>query len=218
MLSIGIGLSNRPEIESAEHRISEKVNDSVWKHPNLVFGAIGIFMYVGGEVAIGSSIANYLALPNIGGFASSVADPATRYHAALGEAARYISVYWLGAMIGRFVGSAILQKVKAGKLLALCAVMAALLVGISVLTSGHVAMWSILVVGLFNSIMFPCIFTLGKFRGGLLVLFSHNPRRGDGGWGYLFFCLTYADFSASSFRYSTQLLRKRQRIHVLTFR
>ena len=172
ILAIGIGLSKLPEIESAEHRISEKVNDSVWKHPNLVFGAIGIFMYVGGEVAIGSSIANYLALPNIGGFASSVADPATRYHAALGEAARYISVYWLGAMIGRFVGSAILQKVKAGKLLALCAVMAALLVGISVLTSGHVAMWSILVVGLFNSIMFPCIFTLGIAELG--------PLTGDG--------------------------------------
>jgi FHS family L-fucose permease-like MFS transporter len=129
-------------------------------------------VYVGGEVAIGSSIANYLALPSIGGFASSIADPATRYHAALGEAARYISVYWLGAMIGRFIGSAILQKVKAGNLLALFAVMAALLVSVSVLTSGHVAMWSILAVGLFNSIMFPCIFTLGIAELG--------PLTGDG--------------------------------------
>jgi len=172
ILAIGIGLSKLPKIESAEHRIGEQVNDSLWKHPNLVFGTIGIFVYVGGEVAIGSSIANYLALPSIGGFASSIADPALRYHAALGEAARYISLYWLGAMIGRFVGSAILQKVKAGKLLALCAVMAALLVSISVLTSGHVAMWSILAVGLFNSVMFPCIFTLGI--AGL------GPLTGDG--------------------------------------
>src|SRR6202171_2777428 len=93
LLAIGFAMSKLPKIESAEHRIGEKVNDSVWKHPNLVFGAIAIFMYVGGEVAIGSSIANYLALPNIGGFASNIADPATRYHAALGEAARYISVY-----------------------------------------------------------------------------------------------------------------------------
>ncbi len=172
ILAIGIGMSRLPRIESAEHRIGEKVNDSLWKHPNLVFGAIGIFVYVGGEVAIGSSIANYLALPSIGGFASSIADPAARYHAALGQAARYISLYWLGAMIGRFAGSAILQKVKPGKLLALFAVMAALLVSISVLTSGHVAMWSILAVGLFNSVMFPCIFTMGIAELG--------PLTGDG--------------------------------------
>jgi FHS family L-fucose permease-like MFS transporter len=172
ILAIGIGMSKLPKIESAEHQIGQKVNDSVWKHPNLVFGAIGIFVYVGGEVAIGSSIANYLALPNIGGFAASIADPATRYHAALGEAAKYISLYWLGAMIGRFIGSAILQKVKAGKLLALFAVLAALLVGISVVTNGHIAMWSILAVGLFNSIMFPCIFTLGIAELG--------PLTGDG--------------------------------------
>ncbi len=172
ILAIGIAMSKLPKIESAEHRIGETVNDSLWKHPNLVFAAIGIFVYVGGEVAIGSSIANYLALPNIGGFASSIADPATRYHAALGEAAKYISIYWLGAMIGRFIGSAILQKVKAGKLLALFAVVAALLVGTSVLTSGQIAMWSILAVGLFNSIMFPCIFTLGIAELG--------PLTGDG--------------------------------------
>jgi FHS family L-fucose permease-like MFS transporter len=172
ILAIGIGMSKLPKIESAEHRIGEKVNDSIWKHPNLVFGAIGIFVYVGGEVAIGSSIANYLALPNIGGFVPEIADPAARYHAALGEAARYISVYWLGAMVGRFIGSALLQKIKPGKLLALFSVMAALLVCISVATSGHVAMWSILAVGLFNSIMFPCIFTMSIAELG--------PLTGDG--------------------------------------
>src|SRR5258708_20736675 len=75
-------------------------------------------------------------------------------------------------MVGRFIGSAILQKVKAGKLLALCAIMAALLVSVSVLTSGDVAMYSILAVGLFNSIMFPCIFTLGIAELG--------PLTGDG--------------------------------------
>src|SRR5262252_2096602 len=70
LLAIGIGLSKLPRMASAEHHIGEKIDDSVWKHPNLVFGAIGIFVYVGGEVAIGSSIANYLALDNIGGFLS----------------------------------------------------------------------------------------------------------------------------------------------------
>jgi MFS transporter, FHS family, L-fucose permease len=171
LLAIGIGLSKLPTIESAEHHIGEKLSDSVWKHPNLVFGAIGIFVYVGGEVAIGSSIANYLALDKIGGFisAATIPDAATRYRAALGEAAKYISFYWLGAMIGRFIGSALLQKIKPGKLLALAAIMAALLVTTSVLTSGRVAMWSILSVGLFNSIMFPCIFTMGIAELGQLT-------------------------------------------------
>src|SRR6267378_1242960 len=137
ILAIGIGMSKLPEIQSAEHHIGEKVNDSLWKHPNLIFGAIGIFVYVGGEVAIGSSIANYLALPNIGGFAADIANPAMRYRAALAEAAKYISLYWLGTMIGRFFGSALLQKVKPGKLLALAAVMAALLVTVSVLSHGQ---------------------------------------------------------------------------------
>src|SRR5215472_5605360 len=174
LLAMGIWLSRLPRIVSAEHHIGEKVADSVWKHPNLVFGAIGIFVYVGAEVAIGSSIANYLALDNIGGFlsASAMPDAAARYRAALGDAAKYISVYWLGAMIGRFIGSALLQKIKPGKLLAFAAIMAALLVTTSVFSSGHVAMWTILSVGLFNSIMFPCIFTMGIDELG--------PLTGDG--------------------------------------
>jgi len=174
LLAIGIGLSKLPKMEAAGHAIGEKVADSVWKHPNLVFGAIGIFVYVGGEVAIGSSIANYLALDNIGGFlsTSSFPDAAAHYRAALGVAAGYISFYWGGAMIGRFIGSALLQKIKPGKLLAFAAIMAALLVTTSVLTSGHVAMWTILSVGFFNSIMFPCIFTMGIAELG--------PLTGDG--------------------------------------
>ena len=123
-------------------------------------------------MAIGSSIANYLALDNIGGFAADITDPAARYHAALAEAARYISLYWGGAMIGRFIGSAVLQKVKTSRVLGFCAIMAALLVTISVSINGGVAKWSILAVGLFNSIMFPCIFTSGIAELG--------PLTGDG--------------------------------------
>ena len=163
LLAIGIGLSRLPRMASAEHHIGERIEDSVWKHPNLVFGAIGIFVYVGGEVAIGSSIANYLALDNIGGFLSTatIPDAAARYRAALSEAAKYISVYWMGAMFGRFIGSALLQKIKPAKLLAFAAIMAGLLVVTSVSTNGPIAMWTILSVGFFNSIMFPCIFTMG---------------------------------------------------------
>jgi len=169
LLAILFAVFKLPRMEAAEHHIGEKINDSVWKHPNLVYGAIGIFVYVGGEVAIGSSIANYLALDNIGHFASDIADPAARYRAALAVAARYISLYWGGAMVGRFIGSAVLQKVKTPRVLAFCSVMAALLVTVSVLSSGPVAMWSILTVGLFNSIMFPCIFTSGIAELGQLT-------------------------------------------------
>ena len=169
LLAILFAVFKLPRMEAAEHQIGQKVEDSVWKHPNLVFGAIGIFVYVGAEVAIGSSISNYLALDNIGHFASNVAEPAARYLAAKAVAARYISIYWLGAMVGRFIGSAVLQKVKTSRVLAFCAIMTALLVTISVASNGQVAMWSMLSVGLFNSIMFPCIFTSGIAELGQLT-------------------------------------------------
>jgi MFS transporter, FHS family, L-fucose permease len=172
LLAILFAVFRLPKMEAAEHRIGEKVEDSIWKHPNLIFGAIGIFVYVGAEVAIGSSISNYLALNNIGHFASEVADPASRYIAAKSAAARYISLYWGGAMVGRFIGSAVLQKVKTSRVLAFCAIMATLLVTISVFSGGFVAMWSVLAIGLFNSIMFPCIFTSGIAELG--------PLTGDG--------------------------------------
>jgi FHS family L-fucose permease-like MFS transporter len=174
LLAVVIGSFKLPKVESAQHHIGEKVNDSVWKHPNLIWGSVAIFVYVGGEVAIGSSIANYLALDNIGHLVSSsvIPDTALRYQEAIHAAAKYISLYWGGAMVGRFIGSAVLQKVKTGKVLAFCAIMAMLLVTVSVLSSGPVAMWSILLVGLFNSIMFPSIFTLGVAELG--------PLTGDG--------------------------------------
>jgi FHS family L-fucose permease-like MFS transporter len=174
LLAVLIGGFKLPKVESAQHHIGEKVSDSIWLHPNLIFGVVAIFVYVGGEVAIGSSIANYLALDNIGHLvsASTVPDSALRYQEALRAAAKYISLYWGGAMVGRFIGSAILQKVKTRPVLAVCAVMAGLLVTISVLSNGPVAMWSILLVGFFNSIMFPSIFTLGVAELG--------PLTGDG--------------------------------------
>jgi FHS family L-fucose permease-like MFS transporter len=174
LLAVLIGSFKLPTIESAQHHIGEKVSDSIWRHPNLIFGAGAIFVYVGGEVAIGSSIANYLALDNIGHFvsASTHPDAMLRYQEALRTATKYISVYWGGAMVGRFIGSAVLQKVKTRPVLGFCAVMAGLLVAISVLSNGPVAMWSILLVGFFNSIMFPSIFTLGVAELG--------PLTGDG--------------------------------------
>src|SRR5437016_6959694 len=87
LLALLFALFKLPKMEAAEHHIGEKIDDSVWMHPNLVFGAMGIFVYVGAEVAIGSSIANYLDLNNIGHFAPNIADPATQYLAAKAVAA-----------------------------------------------------------------------------------------------------------------------------------
>lgn len=150
LLAIVIAFYKLPIIESAEPHRGElkQIQDSIWRHKNLVLGTIGIFVYVGGEVSIGSFLVNYMKEPFIAGFPEKLA-------------AKYLMVYWGGAMVGRFIGSAILQKIATRKVLGWAATAAALLTLISMLTSGHVAMWSILAVGFFNSIMFPSIFTLG---------------------------------------------------------
>src|SRR5436305_3582171 len=115
LLAVLFAIFKLPRMEAAEHHIGEKVNDSIWKHPNLVYGAIGIFVYVGGEVAIGSSIANYLALDNKGGVLSPVkiSDAALRYRAALGDAARHISVFWTGARRRRCIRAGLSKTLRA---------------------------------------------------------------------------------------------------------
>jgi FHS family L-fucose permease-like MFS transporter len=111
-------------------------------------GVLAIFTYVGAEVAIGSFLVNYFHEPNIGNL-------------TLETAAKYLSFYWGGAMVGRFIGSYVLQKVAPRTVLAVNALIAALLVCVSMATTGNAAMISILAIGFFNSIMFPTIFTLG---------------------------------------------------------
>src|SRR6266536_2113582 len=156
LLAVMIGLSKLPTIAHAEYRPGAKVRDSVWKHPNLVLGALGIFAYVGAEVSIGSFLVNYFGLADIAGFSAKTA-------------AGFVSFYWGGAMVGRFLGAAVLRRIRTGHLLALCAICTSALVIISMLSSGHIAMWSILAVGFFNSIMFPSIFSLGVAELGPLT-------------------------------------------------
>ncbi len=122
--------------------------DSIWNHPWLIAGAVGIFTYVGAEVTIGSLLVNYMGLHDIAGLGESVA-------------AKFLMVYWGGAMVGRFVGSAVLQKMRTGPVLGSAGIGAFVLVVMSILTHGHFAMFALLAVGFFNSIMFPSIFTLG---------------------------------------------------------
>ena len=133
--------------QKAEAENSEAIEGSAWQYRHLVLGAVGIFMYVGAEVAIGSFLVSFLAQENIAGLKENVA-------------AHYITYYFGGAMVGRFIGAAVMQKLPAGKVLGFNATMAIILVIIAMSTSGQLAMWSILLVGLFNSIMFPTIFSL----------------------------------------------------------
>lgn len=159
VLGILIGKFKLPAMPAAQHRVGDTSAGSVWQHRHLVLGAVGIFVYVGAEVAIGSFLVNYFSQSNIGNVTEKVA-------------AGFVSYYWLSAMIGRFIGSAILQKVRTGLVLGIAGLAAATLVCVSMLTFGQVAMWSIILVGFFNSVMFPSIFTLGIAELG--------PLTGDG--------------------------------------
>jgi FHS family L-fucose permease-like MFS transporter len=156
LLAVLIGTFKLPKIETEGSLPGEKVNDSIWKHRNLVLGAIGLFSYVGAEVSIGSFLVNYFGLPEIASLSAKTA-------------AGFVSFYWGGAMIGRFLGAGLLRRMKAEYLLALCAITAAVLVVVSMLSGGHTAMWTILAVGFFNSIMFPTIFSLGLAELGPLT-------------------------------------------------
>jgi FHS family L-fucose permease-like MFS transporter len=113
----------------------------------VLFGAVSIFAYVGAEVSIGSSMANYLMQASVLGLAAVTAG-------------RLVSVYWGGAMVGRFIGAAVLQRVAGGLALAVCAVAACTLAVVSGLSGGVAAAATLLAIGLCNAIMFPTIFTL----------------------------------------------------------
>lgn len=143
------------------------------KHKNLMLGVLGIFVYVGAEVAIGSYLVNYFLdmnlvplvreSPTMMSIANTVAKIFNKSLEGADDKALlgiFVIFYWSGAMIGRFVGSYLTKIITPGKVLGMFATLAIMLIVISMNTDGYVAMWSILAVGLFNSIMFPTIFTL----------------------------------------------------------
>lgn len=136
-----------PTITYAKEEDSSQVSGSAWQYRHLVLGAVGIFVYVGAEVSIGSFLVSFLNDPNIAGLEES-------------DAAKYIAYFWGGAMVGRFVGAAVMQRLPAGKVLAFSAFFAMVLICIAMMASGQLAMWAILLVGFCNSIMFPTIFSL----------------------------------------------------------
>lgn len=179
LLGLAIGVYKFPRIETTKDfrptDLTKQKQDSIWRHRHVLFGAIGIFVYVGAEVSIGSFLINYFARPEIGGIATAI------HSGSLGAASAallrfltkalgtWVPIYWGGLMVGRFIGSGVLQKGNPRRILSLCAVCAGILVLISMFTTGSWAVWTILLVGLFNSIQFPTIFTLGIAEMGPLT-------------------------------------------------
>ena len=167
LLAVTIWKFKLPAFNSAGDQSHDATGSekSIWRHTRLVLGAIGIFVYVGAEVSIGSFMINYLSQPEIGNM-------------SLQTAARHVSLYWGGAMVGRFIGSGLLQKIRTGTVLGCAALVAFLLVITTMMSFGSVAVWTIVLIGLFNSVMFPSIFTLsieglGAMTGkgsGILVM------------------------------------------------
>jgi len=146
-----------PAIEGGAARAAAEPRARLWSHRQLVLGVVAIFVYVGGEVAIGSLLVNFMSDPAIAGLPESTAGG-------------YVSYYWGAAMVGRFVGAGVMLYVRPGRLLAFNAVAAVILLATAMASAGETAMWCVLAVGFFNSIMFPTIFALalnglGKHTG-----------------------------------------------------
>ncbi|MGA0435403.1 MAG: sugar MFS transporter [Flavobacteriales bacterium] len=176
LLAILIGVSKLPRIIGGKTRGALA---TAWSNKNLRLGAIGIFVYVGAEVAIGSYLVGYGQELGVGEtirttpWLSSMAEIAAGIGGksiagmdAKGLIGALLTFYWGGAMIGRFIGSLLMQKMAPNKLLGFFALVATALIILSMMTNGITAVMALLSVGLFNSIMFPTIFTLGIAKLG----------------------------------------------------
>jgi MFS transporter, FHS family, L-fucose permease len=150
LLAALFALARLPRIGHADadtNAAAAGVPGSALHYPHLALGAVAIFLYVGGEVSIGSFLVNFLGEQKVAGMPAA-------------QASNYVSVYWGGALIGRFIGFAVMRVVSPGKALACNALAAIALVLAAIFGQGQAAMWAILAVGLCNSIMFPTIFSM----------------------------------------------------------
>jgi FHS family L-fucose permease-like MFS transporter len=150
VLAIIIARFPLPAMGASTARLAqeERKKHSLWSHRNLIFGIPAIFVYVLAEIGVANLFVNFVSQPNIANLTHE-------------QAGRYLTFLWGGMMVGRFAGSAIMQKVEAGKVLAAFATAAFIVIIITILADGPVAMWSLILIGLCHSIMFPTIFTLG---------------------------------------------------------
>ena len=130
------------------HDKEERKKHSLWNHRNLVFGIPAIFIYLIAEIGVANLFVIFVSQPDIANLTAA-------------QAGNYLTFLWAGMMVGRFAGAAIMQKFDAGHVLAAFSIGAFIVMLVTVFTTGPVAMWALILVGLFHSIMFPTIFTLG---------------------------------------------------------
>jgi FHS family L-fucose permease-like MFS transporter len=159
VLAVAIWMFRLPTIPGVEGAAASgrgSLRDAL-RHPNLRYGVLAIFFYVGAEVSIGSVLVNFLSMPGIGEGLSEQ------------EATRYVSLYWGGALAGRLLGAALLTRLDPRRMLGVFAVIVIALLAVTMLGSGNLAKWSVVSIGLFNSIMFPTIFALAIARLGALT-------------------------------------------------
>ena len=149
IIAIGFKFLHLPTIASIAETPDNSATETgtIWQQKPLLLGALAIFLYVGAEVSIGSFLVNYFTQNDIAGLTEK-------------KAGEMVSYYWGAAMIGRFVGAYLTRIVKPSYVLASNAVFVMILLATTMASSGHIAMWSVIAVGFFNSIMFPTIFTL----------------------------------------------------------
>ncbi|KAF1052017.1 MAG: L-fucose-proton symporter [Stenotrophomonas maltophilia] len=148
LIAIVIALFRLPQIQHGKPTDGSAAGEqSLFAHRHLVFGVLSIFAYVGAEVAIGSYLVSLMGQPEIAGLASE-------------QASKYLSLYWGGAMVGRFIGSYLMRSIAPNRILCCNAAINVALLAVAILIGGHVAMWALILIGLFNSIMFPTIFSL----------------------------------------------------------
>jgi FHS family L-fucose permease-like MFS transporter len=153
LLAVAVSFAHLPTIKNTQEFRPTKdgvglLEQSIWSYRHTVLAAIGIFVYVGVEVGLAQFMVGYFGLPEVGGMTAAAAAAFTFY-------------YWSGALVGRLLGSWMLTKIDAGRLLGFFGLLAVSMVVLSIFTSGPVAIWSLILCGFFNSIMFPNIFALG---------------------------------------------------------
>jgi FHS family L-fucose permease-like MFS transporter len=151
LLGLAVAFMRLPHVEQTQAFRPGKQGDpilsrSIWSYKHTVLGAVGIFFYVGVEVGLASIAVNYFK---------------TQGMSTAATASYLVSLYWFGALVGRLLGAGIMTKVKAGMLLGIFGITAAILITVSMFTSGEVAIGTLVLCGFFNSVMFPNIFTLG---------------------------------------------------------
>lgn len=150
LLALAIARFPLPALHASTRRVSKEVRAtlSLWRHRNLVFGIPAIFIYLIAEIGVANLFINFVALPEIGNLSHE-------------QGAHYLFLMWGGMMVGRFAGSVLMRRVAAQHVLALASIGAFVVMLVAALATGQVALWALVSVGLFHSVMFPTIFTLG---------------------------------------------------------